>query len=491
MGFIERFKKIMKSRKETVQDEFAKTKSLNKIGVLSIAVDKDTELYLTPHTLMYIAYMIPELHPEIFSAYEQFTNFFMGKGVRSEVKEIDEKIQAIRGKLNFETRKAIWSYKISGNLYAQMFKENSDENQKYTKAVPYTKNNKYSAFTIIRDSSRIYYNMDAKDDNEFWLYSLHYTAGQAVQGMKPSFNTIKYAIQQVSNLLHLEYVLKLPKDEVIHYRSPYGRNDYYGHSVLMSSFSYSRSLKEIIDNVFRIAKYRAIGKKLIQLGDDNGAYKVSDKEMEDMEADFFSQEKDVMFINKPIKINDLTYSGQYDSMMSEIEYIRKAMMSSIPTSVTAFASEDFSNRSLSDNSMMGFFLGLEADRQTVLDFFSDILKKVWNIKGDMKLYFENIVTFEGEEEGLKKENSEDERNQAEPEEADVENIKLKKQKLKEYTKPDKALKESMKHSNFSENIFSNEVETQKEALKKKEKLRDEEINLSFDDLDSRRSKNGK
>jgi hypothetical protein len=56
-----------------------------------------------------------------------------------------------------------------------------------------------------------------------------------------------------------------------------------------------------------------------------------------------------------------------------MDYIRKAIMSgSIPTFLTAFAS-DFNNRSLSDDSLLGFFLDLESDRENFLDFWNETL----------------------------------------------------------------------------------------------------------------------
>lgn len=387
MSFTERIKNFFNfGKRETIDEEFAKTKELNKLGILGVPIDKETEMFLTPHTLMFLAYMIVELHPEIFSSYQQYVNFFIGKGLRSRNAEVDSKLQKNHN-INLEIKKFTWNYLVAGNAFTQKFYEVD-----VSKTVPTTKP-KLKGFSVIRDSSRVFYNLDAKNDSEYWLYNMHYTGGQAVKNAQTQFQFIKYALQQVSNILEIKYVTKLHKWEISHLRSPYGRNDFYGHSTLMSGWGYGRALKEMIDNMFRIAKYQAIGKKIIRVGDEKSP--VNDKEMQELERKFESEEKQAVFMNKPIVVTPLSYQGEYQSMQSELEYIRKALMSgSIPTFLTAFAG-DFSNRSLSDDSLIGFFMNLEGDRELILSYFNSLICELWDIKsGDAELYFDQARTFE-------------------------------------------------------------------------------------------------
>jgi hypothetical protein len=480
-------------KKETIINDFDKNHNVNKIGVFSMPSDPDSGLILTPHTLMLVAYMILESHPEIFSSYVQYVNFFMGRGLRSKIDKVDEKIREIKLNLNLEVRKAIYSYNGCGNVYTQMIPvENRLDIGKPTMTGQSNKI-KYKGFSVIRDSSRVFYNMDATTDEDFWLYSIHYTAGQNLQGMKPQFNWIKYAIQQVSNIMRFEYTVKLHKEELLHLRNPYGRNDYYGFSTLMASFGYARSLKEIIDNIFRIAKFKAIGRKIVSMGGTKeDEVMVTDKEMEEIEDKFLAEQKDIMFINKPLNINTLNYEGEYNSMMEEVAYVRKSIMGSIPTSLTAFASEDFSNRSLSDNSMMGFFLGLENDRELILNYFNRILGRIWGFEGDLGLYFEDAIVFAGEDDGLVKTEEGETPEESEPTEVvkDVdEEGKEHLFKIKRY-KPTK--KEKLKYNkSFKENFKGNlsyvsipdiaelkSMNTKKEKIKKKE-----EVKVTFADLE--------
>lgn len=385
MSIFERFK-FWGPKRETVMDDFTKTKNLNKIGLLGVAVDKDTELYLSPHQLMFFSYMIVEMHPEIMSSYVQYTNFFVGKGLRSRNTEIDAKILAIKLKLNIELKKAVWNYLLTGNVYAQRF---------YNKDVRTTTLNapEQMSFTIIRDSSRVYYNLDATTDDDYWLYNIHYTGAQAMKDGKVQFIWIKYALQQISNIVESKFCKKIAKREIIHLRSPYGRNEYYGHSILMSGYSYAKSLKEIIDNTFRIAKYQSLGKKIISVTDENGK-PVSDAEIKDLEMDFWSEQKEVLFMNKKISVTNLTYQGEYQSMETELDYVRKSLMSgSIPTFLTAFA-DDFNNRSLGDDSLIGFFMNLESDREMMLSFFNDLLREAFNVEEiDLGLYLEDAKEY--------------------------------------------------------------------------------------------------
>jgi hypothetical protein len=345
--------------------------------------------------------------------------------------------------------------------------------------------NKFRGFSVIRDSSRVFYNMDAITDEDFWLYSIHYTAGQNLQGLKPAFNWIKYAIQQVSNIMRFEYTVKMDKDEIFHLRNPYGRNDFYGFSTLMASYGYARSLKEIIDNIFRIAKYKAIGRKIVSMGGTKtDEVMVTDKEMVEIEGKFMSEQKDVMFINKPLNISNLTYEGEYNSMMEEVQYVRKSIMGSIPTSLTAFASEDFSNRSLSDNSMMGFFLGLENDRELILNYFNEILGKIWGIEGDLGLYFEDAIVFAGEEEGLVKTEEGEILMTEEDEQGKEHFFKLRKNRpsLSEKQKYNKSFKES-KNENKLFNLWIPDTSDLKSMNTKKEHIKKhKEVKVTFEDL---------
>lgn len=487
--FLNLFRKNQESLKEkTLQQEFGDTHNLNKVGVFSMNVDPDTGMVLTPNTLMHIAYMILEGHPEIFSSYIQYINFFMGKGIRSKVKDVDDKIMAIKLKLNLEVRKAVYSYNGCGNVYCQFIKNDivGDVNKPTFTG---KQSRKFRGFSIIRDSSRVFYNMDATTDDNFWLYAIHYTAGQNLQGMTPTFNWIKYAIQQVSNIMRFEYTVKLHRDEIYHLRNPYGRNDYYGFSTLMASYGYSRSLKEIIDNIFRIAKYKAIGRKIVSLGGTKtDEVMVTDPEMVEIERKFMSQQKDILFINKPLDIKDLTYEGQYNSMMDEVDYVRKSIMGSIPTSLTAFAGEDFNNRSLSDNSMMGFFLGLENDRELILNYFNEILGEIWGLKGDLGLYFEDTIVFSGEEDGLVKTEEGEIVVEDESKEGKECFIRLKRNRptLEEKQKFNKTFKENHKNVNLTE-VFLPTVVDLKRINGKKEKIKNmEEVKVTFEDLERER-----
>lgn len=388
MSFVNRVKGFFSKSnlRETIEKDFERTKDLNKLGILGVPVDKDTEMFLTPHNLMFLAYMIVELHPEIMSSYMQYVNFFVGKGLRSKDPKVDVRLVS-NHEINLELKKFVWNYLITGNAYVQKFYD-VDASKTTLKA-----SDKLTAFSVIRDSSRVYYNIDAKDDSEYWLYSMHYTGGQAVKNKQTHFQFIKYALQQVSNITEIKYVTKMHKNELIHLRSPFGRNDFYGHSSLMSGWGYARSLKEIIDNLFRISKYQAIGKKIIRVGDEKQP--VTNKEMIELQDKFYSEEKHVMFINKPITIESLSYQGEYNSMQPELEYIRKSLMSgSIPTFLTAFA-DDFNNRAISDDSLIGFFINLESDRELVIGFFNKLLCELWNIgNNDAMLYLDGAKSFE-------------------------------------------------------------------------------------------------
>lgn len=392
------FNRLGNTKKETIRDEYRKDKDLNALGVLGIAVDKETEIFLTPQTLMFLAYMMLEIHPELASSYIQYTNFFIGKGLRSKNKLVDDKIKANKVKINNEFKKSVYNYLSVGNVYIQKFYDKTAEYDRVAKTTIQSDNTKLKAFSVIRDSSRVYYNFDAQEDKEYWYYSVHYTAGAAIEDTPAYYTFVKYAIQQISNMLETKYITPLSKNEIVHLRTPYGRNEYYGYSTLMSGWCYGRALKEIIDNLFRIAKYQAIGKKMVFPAADEKKI-VTDTEMQEIENKFYAEEKQMIFINKKIQMIPISYQGEYHTMKEEMEYLRRSLMSgSIPTFLTAFAGEDFNSRSLGDDSLIGFFMNLESDREMILSFWEELFAELWGLqKEDIQLYLENAKGYNPED----------------------------------------------------------------------------------------------
>jgi len=373
---LRNIRNLFRRKEKTVQEIEARTKDLNTIGIRSMQIDEDVEMELTPHNLMFFAYAILENFTEMRASYEDYTNFLVGRGVKSNNEEVQEYLDN-NNYLQDEFSKSVWNYLVVGNTYVQKF---------YNDNLGLTDNSrkKLRFVQTLNDSSRVYYNLDATSEEDYWLYVIHYTQGVKFLTMKvPNTNTtykfragfywVKYALSQMWQGSY-EYCMPLAKDELVHLKNEYTRNAYYGFSNLMASWNYSKAQKEIISNIFRIAKYRAIGKKLVSVGD--GTQPVTNKELERIESQFYSDEKQIMFVNKPIKIDSLTYEGEYNSMRDELDYIRKAMMSgSVPATLTSFSS-DLANRSLSDNSMKAFFIKLEKDRNRLLRFWNDIISEL-------------------------------------------------------------------------------------------------------------------
>jgi hypothetical protein len=358
----------------TVHDIVQNTKSLNEFGVKTMPFDSEIDMLLTPQQLKFLSYAIVENHPEFYSSYRSYANFFVGKGVYSDNKEVTEYLEKNRY-LQKEVKKAAWNYLITGDAYVQLI-----YNQ--TKTIKDNENyNKPEAVQTIDDSSRVFYNLDAKNNDDFWLYSLAYTQNYGFTGFrnaktkskyqfKPGFYWIKYSLNQMFQGI-FEYCIPIPKSEILHLKNEYSRNAYYGYSSLMASWSYARALKSLIDNIYTIGKHRAVGKKIIF--PKNPGERVPVNMQKQLEYGLNSQNKDHIISNTPLEIQSLSNEGEFNVMSEPMDYIRKAIMSgSIPTFLTAFAS-DFNNRSLSDDSLLGFFLDLESDRENFLDFWNETL----------------------------------------------------------------------------------------------------------------------
>lgn len=448
MGLLDLFRK----KESTPAQVNAKTGDINSLGVKFMQVDKDTNEDLTPQMLMGLAYSIVENHPEINASYRDYTNFFIGKGLQS-FDPITTKYLKEHPYLQSEVKKFVRNYLLTGNAYFQMFYEQTNT---INEMQPYQK---LKLVQTISDSSRIYYNLDSQTEEDYWLYSVHYTQNIGYTNfnvigsdrkytLKTAFYWVKYALAQMWQGYY-EYCMPLHKKQLKHLKNEFSRNAYYGHSLLMSGYDYAKAMKEIQANAFRIAKYQALGTKIVSVGDPAIA-PITNKEISDLENKFYYEGKQVLFTNKPVKVESITFEGEYNTLQELLEYNRKALTSGAAPSLFSPYADDFANRSIADDSMIGFFLNLESERNRVVLFLNEIMSELvyGDKKHNCKLYF-NAPTANKEDGEMNidhKASGDDSTSQEEPEEFYKEGLdfiidkKLNKKTMTESIKKDNKVK---------------------------------------------------
>ena len=255
-------------------------------------------------------------------------------------------------------------------------------------------------FYAVPDPSNIYRNPNAKDDDDnYWILELsrdiHEFAGKV-----PKDHRIHYI---KGRSLHYESVwgLGFPKEKFVQRIAGWSRHAYYGWSELCSAVDNDDVLREIIKNWALMAKYRALGKKIIGFYNENGE-PVDPDEVDSIARDMaMLEEEDSLLTNKKFVAEDLTSAGQDSSMMSEIDFIRKENTSAtVPNYMTAF-SEDGSFATARE-ARVPFSLRLRALQNAAVEFYNDLiveqLKKTYpQLADDLTIDFGKSEVYSREE----------------------------------------------------------------------------------------------
>lgn len=255
-------------------------------------------------------------------------------------------------------------------------------------------------FYAVPDPSNIFRNPNAKEDgDDYWILALSRDI-QEFAGKIPKDYRIHY-IKGRSMLYESIWGIGFPKEKYIQRVSGWSRHAFYGWSELCSAVDNDDILREILKNWALMAKYRALGKKIIGFYNENGD-SVDPDEIEQIATDMDNlEEEDSLLVNKKFIAEDLTSSGQDSSMLSEIDYIRKDNTSAtVPNYMTAF-SEDGSFATARE-ARVPFSLRLRALQNAAVEFYNDLiveqLRKAYpHIADDLTIDFGKSEVYSREE----------------------------------------------------------------------------------------------
>jgi SPP1 gp7 family putative phage head morphogenesis protein len=171
------------------------------------------------------------------------------------------------------------------------------------------------------------------------------------------------------------YGIPIHKEKIIHFKMNLGTSGIYGTTHFESGIDDRQILRDMERSIAVISRYKAVPRKILQYGDkDNPA---TGEEIDDFIVYLESLEKDEdPIVNKPVKIDDLSYSGKDINLGYMLEHIRKKLISGVvPDFLTGFGNDV--NRSTAQVQLIAFVLSIYAKRKSFLYTLEEKLIKPW------------------------------------------------------------------------------------------------------------------
>lgn len=361
---------------------------MHKVGVGTYGRNEYDDEEKTPHYLMKRALEIYESRPLVNSGINQIVSFTTGHALVVESEnEIDAKFvkewKDARPNFNDEINKLVTLYYVCGNAYLE---------PSYTyKGDELVLDNVFCFF----DPSKVYYNFEpgAQLENEYWVIELDPNIREikshnvTIHPRYRQWRTSPYSWFFKSNL----WGAGVPKGNFFHLKQPYTRDGYYGFSFLQSVVDDAEVVNKIIRNMVAISNNKAIGKKLISVGTETDIVNEEDIDLitEKMNDSTYRN----VLLNKKMTVEDLSYTGTYDTMIPEIEFLRKDISSGlVPNFITSYDND--TNKATAEQARVPFILNVEFHRKRIEEFINrhitQNLIKAYKLDPSTKLKFHKV-----------------------------------------------------------------------------------------------------
>ena len=317
---------------------------------------------LSPHMMMQEVEKAYGTNPIFRNAIDTITDFIFGGDITF---KCDDKMSEVRGnqlikdlEFNYWVPHAIRPTVRSGNGYVEMdFNPMTGLPQKFYPQAA---------------SSRWYINCDEhgkpRDPDEYYIQQVD--PGVKIKDAK--WFDLSYFAAGKFKYFRI-YGIPVPKDKVIHFRMTMGPTETYGESHFMSCLDDNQILHELERSIAVIARYKAVPRKILELGDkDNPA---TGEETDDFILYLESLERDEdPIVNKPVKMQDLSYAGGDINLDYMFNHIRKKLFGGvIPDFLTGYG--DQVNRATAQVQLISWVLSIYAKRKV---FIREIERDVFN-----------------------------------------------------------------------------------------------------------------
>jgi len=362
--------------RERINKRFQERKSVVgafRTGILKPDIFK--EKYFDPHIEMRMCIDAYNYNSLYQASINTMTKFIIGNELRVVSEDeatanfLQKKTDALKLKLNM--REVIENTVKTGNGYLELDWEDG---------IPI-------ACYPIFDSSRMYINCDRygypliangqENLEEYYLQRVDYNYdGDDAKDFK-----VSYFVGQNYQVMPIR-AIPIHRDDIIHFKLNSGDTGIYGRSHIASTLNDYEMLNEMERSVAINAKFKAVGKKLIQLGSE-------DIPAQDEEVEAFAQylenlmREENAIINKPFKMEDLSYTGTDMNLQYPMEHVRHKITSGIaPEFVLGF--EKRTNKATAHIELIAYILSIKTDRDIFLEPLNERILKPFIKKYGLK-----------------------------------------------------------------------------------------------------------
>jgi SPP1 gp7 family putative phage head morphogenesis protein len=397
----------------TLKEYFTPNRFVTRLGAITFPSNIWKEEKRTPHYEMDKAIEMYQTRPMINSGVKQLARFICGDTIN--IKSSDPRTHDFLNKW-LDMRKVfdneVFNMAISGLVTGNIFVE---RDWKQLVSGGWVLDNAFN----INDTSRVYLNLDWRgDEDAYWLYEVPIevrTYGFGGENKTPKFWKINYVY---GSYLFAKMIWAIPihKSKIAHCKIGWSKDMIYGRSFLASAIDDGEILTEILKDYSVIARYRALGRKIFSIGtlEDPATPEDIDKLSCDLKQ---VQDEDHIILNKPLKSEPLSFTGENDPMTSQLEFLQKDMSSGIiPNYLTPWNADV--NKATANEVKIPFQLEIESFKSDLLNFLNNLiigdLRKAYpwissdasftlgnvsldsradRIEEGLKLYQANIVTL--------------------------------------------------------------------------------------------------
>lgn len=336
-----------------------------RMGSAKFKLNNSKDAVVTPHYMMRKVKDMLKTSPSLRSGMDQIVNFLF-QNVHFESSdeasaEFSNSWIARRKYIIREMKKETLIRLSMGTGYVQELTSTSYNGQEI-----------FDGIKHVPDSSIIYLNMNAKSDDEYWLVEVPTTV-KSYDGKKPSYRPVHY-IQNDMIWSENIYCIAYPKDFYIQHTHGWSETPFYGWGLLSTAMENEDVANEILKNWSLIAKYRAMGKKLISVKNVDGS-PADPGEIDSLRDEFLvAEEEDSIITNKEISSQELAFTGQDNLMNQELDFLRRDSGSTtVPNFMTAFSQD--SSMATAREAKIPFSLTLEEFLEENKDIYNDIITR--------------------------------------------------------------------------------------------------------------------
>lgn len=346
-----------------IKEIFNNSRTASQLGTGKFRLSLDKEAVKTPHWQMNKVLEMLESKPRLANGLKQHVRFLF-KGIEvlgSDVNSVEFVREWIkqRPKLKNELFNFAVLWAGAGTGYLEPTYIQKTNGQKVLDNIFH-----------VPDPSIIYLNLNAKSEDEYWIMEVPFEVRQ-IDGQVPKHHSIHYLMG--SNIFRrMVYGIALPKEKFKQLTFGWSRVGFYGNGLLTAAVDNEDIADEILKNWALMAKFRALGKKIIGFYNENGQ-PMDPSELEAIKNQFQElEEEDSLLVNKKFVSDSLTFAGEDNDFTTQIEYLRRDSGSSlVPNYMTPFSQD--SSFATAREAKIPFQLELESEQDTLEKFLNDVI----------------------------------------------------------------------------------------------------------------------